>query len=144
MSIIAFLIWISFLINDDFNYINDYHSLSTKEQEINFINTYKKTNNISIKAYVISLEMKQAEYKLSPFLKLSIFKNGKKELEELILMYPENVDLRYIRLVIQENVPSILNYKANIIEDKIFLKEKMMIQDESDYLDRYIIKYTSL
>ncbi|APD07656.1 hypothetical protein UJ101_02155 [Flavobacteriaceae bacterium UJ101] len=143
-KIIAFLVFALLLVNEIPEYIVDYHNISTKAQELNFIEQYKNSKNVSIKAYVISLEMKQAEYKISPFSKLSIFKKGKKKLEKLILEYPNNVDLRYVRLLIQEKSPSILNYNSNIEADKHFLKAYMLKEDDSDYLDSYIIKNTSL
>jgi hypothetical protein len=67
--------------------------------------------------------MKQAKYCFFPWRKLSIFNKGKKRLNALIEQHPSNVNLRYIRLVVQENTPSILNYKNKIGEDKNFLKE---------------------
>ena len=120
------------------------HAANTKKQEVEFINKYKSSSKISILGYVVSLEMKQAKYKFFPWKKLSIFNKGKKRLESLIKRHPDNIDLRYLRLVIQENIPSLLNYKLNIKEDKLFLSKIMKTKNTSDYLDFYIKKNTSL
>ncbi|WP_431165245.1 hypothetical protein [Tenacibaculum halocynthiae] len=140
----AFLLFIVFNFDNIPDYVQSYHKATTKEQEVEFINKYKNSSKINIIAYVVSLEMKQAKYKFFPWKKLSIFNKGKKKLEGLIRDNPDNVDLRYVRLVIQENVPSLLNYKSNITEDKLFLSKIMKIKDTSDYLDFYIKKNTSL
>jgi hypothetical protein len=132
------------IFNPTPDYVRSYHEAKTKKQEAEFINKYKSSSKISILGYVVSLEMKQAKYKFFPWKKLSIFNKGKKRLESLIMDNPDNIDLRYLRLVIQENIPSLLNYKLNIKEDKLFLSKIMKTKNTSDYLDFYIKKNTSL
>lgn len=141
-----FFLWIFFVssIIQTPDYVIEYHDVSTKEQEIQFINKYQSSKVISVQAYVVSLQMKQAKHKFFPWKKLEVFNTGKKKLEALIQEHPENTDLRYVRLLIQENIPSILNYKSNIAEDKAFLNKKLEQADASDYLDYYIKKNTSL
>lgn len=126
------------------DYINEYDKLSNKQEELIFINKYQNSKNIDVMAYVVSLKMKQAEYKVFPWSKLKIFNKEKKTLESLIKKHPKNIHLRYMRLVIQENLPKILNYNSSIKEDKFFLKNIMKQKDSTDYLDTYIIKNTSL
>ena len=126
------------------DYIKEYHQINSKKEEQNFIKFYKESSDVSIQAYVISLELKQASYKFFPWDKLRIFNKGKDRLENLIKKHPNNIDLRYMRLVIQEKTPSILRYKSSIVADKLFLKEILKIKDTSDYLDNYILKNTSL
>ncbi|CAL2074655.1 hypothetical protein [Tenacibaculum sp. 190524A02b] len=144
MKLLALLITVLFINVKAPEYLEAFHQAITKEQEEAFIIKYKRSNKTSVKAYVVSLKMKQAKYKFFPWKKLSVFNKGKKELEQLIKEHPENVDLRYVRLVIQENIPAILNYKSSITEDKEFLKRKLEEVDNSDYLDYYIKKNTSL
>ncbi|WP_435262532.1 hypothetical protein [Tenacibaculum sp. nBUS_03] len=138
------LMFIMLIFNSTPDYVQSYHAAKTKKQEVEFINKYKSSSKISILGYVVSLEMKQAKYKFFPWKKLSIFNKGKKRLESLIKRHPDNIDLRYLRLVIQENIPSLLNYKLNIKEDKLFLSKIMKTKNTSDYLDFYIKKNTSL
>ena len=59
------------------NFVKEYHELTTKKEELNFIEKYKENSNIDIKAYVVSLKMKQAKYKFFPWSKLSVFKREK-------------------------------------------------------------------
>ncbi len=124
--------------------VEEFHALETRESEDVFIENYNQSSQPSILAYVCAIEMKEAEYKYNPFSKLKIFNRTKKKLDSLIQSNPTDVHLRYIRLVLQEKTPSILGYNDNIEEDKIFLTKKLDILDDSDYLDIYIHKNTSL
>ncbi len=125
-------------------FITEYHEISNKKQELLYIKKFQNTKKVGIQGYVISLKMKQAKYTFLPWKKLSIFKKEKKKLEYLINKFPENIHLRYMRLVIQENLPRILNYSSEISTDKKFLIEYLNKKDSTDYLDKYIIKNTSL
>lgn len=57
--------------------------------------------------------------------KKSLFKEGVTLLESKIKSNPKNIELRLIRLSIQENTPKILKYKKNISEDKSFIKRNI-------------------
>ena len=125
-------------------YVEEFHNLKNKKDEFNFIKKYNKVNNPSVKAYVVAIEMKKAEYSLNPLTKLSIFNENKNKLNLLIDKNKNNIDLRYIRLLLQEKTPNILNYNKHINEDKLFLKDKLNVKDSSDFLDFYILNNTSL
>ena len=88
--------------------------------------------------------MKQAKYKFFPWEKITIFKKEKCNLERLIVEHPNNLHLRYLRLVIQEHTPKFLNYFSNIEMDKKMIHQFLLKKDETDYLDKYIINNTSL
>lgn len=53
--------------------------------------------------------------------KMSAFKKGKSILEEAIQALPNNLELLFLRLTIQLNLPRFLGYKDNIAEDKKFV-----------------------
>jgi len=65
-----------------------------------------------------------AEYVFSPISKLKNFNRGKKILEASILE-SNNVENVYLRLLIQLNIPGILNYHDNIDADIDFLEDHM-------------------
>ena len=125
-------------------FVSEFHELDSKTKEEAFIAKYKSSNEPSILGYVYAIEMKQIEYSYNPITKIKDFNTIKVKLNALITKFPTNVHLRYIRLVIQEKTPSILGYKNFIEEDKKILNEKLKIKDETDYLDTYIYKNTSL
>ena len=51
-----------------------------------------------------------------PFSKLQYFNAGREKLEAVIARYP-TPEIRYLRLLVQLNVPGIVNYSDNIEED---------------------------
>lgn len=124
--------------------VEEFHDLKTKESEEVFVKKYTLNSQPSILGYVCAIEMKQAQYSYNPISKIKIFKQTKEKLDLLIQLNPSNVHLRYVRLLLQETSPVILGYDTNIEEDKIFLSKILEISDDSDYLDLYIHKNTSL
>lgn len=124
--------------------VKDFHDLKTQEAEEAFHKKYKNSQDPSVLAYVVAVEMKQAEYTYNPFTMLSIFKQGKNRINALVKQFPDNVHLRYTRLVLQEETPWFLGFDDFLEEDKQFLRSKLAQKDESDYLDIYIYKNTSL
>ena len=59
----------------------------------------------------------------NPLNKLKTFNKGKKNIEEAIRIEPENLELRFIRLSVQKNAPSFLNYYSKVEEDTQILSE---------------------
>ena len=55
--------------------------------------------------------------------KKTFFKEGATLLNFAIFEEPANVEMRCIRLSIQENAPKLLKYRANKTEDKQFIKD---------------------
>lgn len=53
--------------------------------------------------------------------KKKLFKEGALLLEQSIQEKPENIELRTLRLSVQENAPKILKYNKQIEEDKAFI-----------------------
>lgn len=69
-------------------------------------------------AYTGALIMKKSQFQATPKDKALKFKEGRDMLESMISKDPSNTEYRFLRLAIQENVPKILKYSANIQEDK--------------------------
>lgn len=90
-------------------------------------------------AYYGALLMKKAGLVSNPKEKLSLFKQGHKKLENAISADTKNVEFRFLRLMIQENAPSILGYKNEIKEDRDVLKSsyKTMPNEAREALMEY-------
>lgn len=85
----------------------------------------KETHRSALmEGYYGSTLMIEANYLANPISKLSAFNNGKTILEKAIKSAPNDVELRYLRFTIQSEAPAILNYNANLKEDKKLLLEK--------------------
>ena len=124
--------------------VEEFHDLKTPNAEVVFIKKHESSTKPSILAYVIALKMRQIGETINPISKLKIFKTNKMHLNDLVDENPYNLHVRYIRLLLQENTPSFLGYKNFIDEDKLFLKQEMTKEEDSDCLYYYIIKNTSL
>jgi hypothetical protein len=81
----------------------------------------EKEHLLLSQAYLAAAEMSMAKYKVNPYSKITIFNKGKVKLEEVISRDTTNIELRYIRYTIQDNVPSILGYDKQMPSDKAYL-----------------------
>ena len=99
-------------------------SISSKETCKKMIDDLSKEKlNVVEKGYYGAYLAIWANHVWNPMDKLSTFKKGKTELENAIKEDPNNVELRFLRLSIQSNIPGILNYKQNIKSDLAFIKD---------------------
>ena len=77
-----------------------------------------------------------AKFKKKISEKISTFKEGSKLIESAVASESNNIEIRLIRLSIQENVPGIVNYKKNIKEDVTFILKHF--KEQSTTLKEYI------
>lgn len=101
-----------------------YHVFSSSDDKV-IIRYESLLKNSTIKeqeAYLGALLMKKAGIVGNPKDKLSFFKQGAKKLESAISKEKQNAEYRFLRLMIQENAPSILGYKSNLKEDSELIR----------------------
>lgn len=84
------------------------------------------------KAYYAAAHMASAQYKLNIITKINTFNEGKEWLESIIKNDTTSIELRYIRLAIQQNTPSVLGYNKSISHDKRFLVTRLSSIKMSD------------
>ena len=117
------LLFSSNLVNainiNEFYQIFSSGSLSEINMYINTLDSEEQTPIIS--AYKGALLMKKAGLEKTPIEKINTFKQGHKLLEAEIANEPNNIEFRFLRLVIQENAPIILKYNKNLTEDKLII-----------------------
>lgn len=120
-------------------------SYSSKENVQKFyeeLKEVKKNDKAILVGYKAASIILKSKYTKGIKNKKILFKKGKNILENKIKEYPKNIELRLIRLSIQENVPKILKYKKNIIEDKNFIQKNLKtIKDKN--LKNYIMSFIS-
>jgi hypothetical protein len=68
-----------------------------------------------------ALLMKRAGFRTSPIDKLHDFRKGATLLEAAISADSINTEYRFLRLVIQENAPGIVNYRSDLDRDNMFI-----------------------
>lgn len=70
-----------------------------------------------LQAYRGVTEAMSAREYLNPMKKLSAFQQGKSRLEAAVAADPDNPEIRFVRFMLQKNVPGYLNYQGNLQED---------------------------
>jgi len=64
--------------------------------------------------------------------KKNFFKEGAELLEFAVASEPKNIEIRCLRLGVQENAPRIVGYKKNIDEDKQFIVDHYKANTDKD------------
>ena len=95
---------------------NQFPEISSEEQADSFIEQLKETSP-EAKGYIAAMNFMKSRFVKFPFTKLKYFKIGKNELDDVILKNPKNVEMRYIRYLMQKQIPDFLGYNENIDED---------------------------
>ncbi|MCB0436958.1 MAG: hypothetical protein KDD08_12965 [Mangrovimonas sp.] len=116
----------------------DDSKIETFEALVNNVSKEDNTVLVGYKAAALTLKAKLEKTIKS---KKSTFIEGRDLLEYAINKTPDNVELRFIRLGIQENTPKILKYKDKIETDKAFLLEHynaIASQDLKNHITSYI------
>jgi len=72
-------------------------------------------------AFAGALMMKRAGLLHGASQKLKVFKAGRLKLDAAITRESDNAELRFLRLMIQENAPGILGYNDDLEKDKDFI-----------------------
>jgi len=79
------------------------------------------------------------EAKIAKKNRKALVKNGATSLESIIKNNPNNIELRLIRLSVQENIPKIVGYRGSIKDDKAFLIDNYSKQNAT--LKSYVKKF---
>jgi len=102
-----------------------YYSVCLKEIRVedfqDYLDLHQETDDIIIQGYQTIIWFLWADYFINPIQKWKCFNKGKSMLEELINENPENIELRFLRLTIQDNLPFFLGYHQNKTKDRIFV-----------------------
>lgn len=122
-----------------------YYDAIMSNDTIKINKTLRSLNNDAFEskdAFKGALLMKKSQYKTKAADKLAVFKEGKALLENSISQSNSlQVEKRFLRLMIQENCPAIVNYKKNINEDASFIEKNFSSLDA--YTQSVVTKYAS-
>ena len=109
-------------------------NIKTINEELDLVNS---VNNKA--AYKGALLMKKSGLLKQTKDKLETFKEGRKTLETAINNDNSNPEYRFLRLIIQENAPKIVNYNAEIKKDASYLRQNY--KNLSSELQNLILNY---
>ncbi len=115
-----------FLVTPDLNkiredYINAVHSKENTEKLYNDLAVVSKGDAKILVAYKGAVTTLKAKFAQSPKDKKELFKEGATLIEYAAAEDPDNIEIRCIRLGVQENTPKVLKYRKNIPEDKQYI-----------------------
>jgi hypothetical protein len=120
ISIVA-LLSASFLFSQDLNDIRTEFNAVVKnpDDSRNFYDYLKNFDNppSTVKAYQAVSEALLAQVVWNPFNKLSQVMKYDKQMESVVSEDPDNVEIRFLRLAIEYNLPSFLGMSTHIEED---------------------------
>ena len=80
-------------------------------------------------AYLGGYQAVWANHVMNPFSKLKTFNAGKENIEKAVKGDPQNIEIRIVRLSVQKNAPSFLDYDQHQKEDEVFIKRNLPAVD---------------
>lgn len=87
------------------------------------LSALKNASGTDKEAFEGAMLMRKAGTLTIPAKKLALFKEGYRKLETAISKNPQNVEYRFLRLMVQENAPRSLGYHKAISQDSKFIME---------------------
>lgn len=85
------------------------------------------------------------EAKITKKNRKALVKTGATNLESIIKSNPNTIELRVIRLSVQENIPKIVGYRGSIKDDKAFLMSNYSKQNATlkSYVKKFVMQSKS-
>lgn len=148
MKLSFFLIWIIFLTAevDVAEVRNDYRKAVNSKMKAFELNSklegITKNDKKVLVAYKGAITTITAKYQNSNKLKSTIFKNGVSLIEYAVENDKNNIEIRFVRLSVQQNSPKFLKYNKEIEADKKFVLKKfhqIKSPEFKNYLKGYIL-----
>ncbi len=148
--LVSLLLWIGFANTPDLASIRKIYP-DVAKSEANAKEFTEKLSGVSnndektLVAYKAASILVDSKFESIMGSKISRFKEGAKLLEATLKSDPNNIEIRMIRLSIQEDVPGITGYKKNIKEDKKFITEHYPAQSGAlkEYLKDFVLQSKS-
>ena len=148
--LLSILLWINFAGTPDLSSIRKIYP-DVAKSEANAKDFTEKLSGISnnddkiLVAYKAASILVDSKFQNIVGSKISRFKEGAKLLEATLKSDPNNIEIRMIRLSIQEDVPGITGYRKNIKEDKKFITDHYAEQSGvlKEYLKNFVLQSKS-
>lgn len=105
---------------DRINLRTTFQACNSKERTENFhsdLQSNKSSKAITI-GYLGAVTAMRAKFNLNPFKKYNYCREGLNLLNTAILQTPNDIELRYLRLIVESSIPSFLGMNCNVESDK--------------------------
>lgn len=111
-------------------------AIYNETEAIKLCKNYETSLDVIEQGYVAATIITRAKFVINPYKKYAYFEQGKIKLEALLNKYPDEVELRFIRYMIQTNIPSFLGYKSALKTDRLFLVTQVTAIKDQDLKTR--------
>jgi hypothetical protein len=149
--LLTFLVsFFAFFQNSDLESLRNSYAKANSSNDATraFIQTASKKTSAdpAVIGYKAAAQIMEAKVTTEKNKRKTFVKTGATQLENVIKSNPNNVELRLIRLSVQENLPKIVGYSKNIKEDKIFLIANYPKQNSAmkNYIKRFAMQSKSM
>ncbi len=109
-------------------------TMSYKKSKSDFVRQYRAIQNPTIQEYVRGMQLKQVQNTWNPIKKINVYKNYKDKLNRLIDKNLNHVHGRYVRFLVEQNVPKKISSTEPIKGDRLFLKKYLFDKKETEHL----------
>ncbi|MEO8533863.1 MAG: hypothetical protein ABI441_08935 [Flavobacterium sp.] len=148
--LLTLILWVNFAATPDLASIRKMYT-EVPKSEANAKDFVEKLSGISnnddkiLVAYKAASILLDSKFEKKLGVKIDRFKEGAKLLESTVASEPNNIEIRMIRLSIQEDVPGITGYKKNIKEDRKYITEHYSDQNAAlkGYLKDFVLQSKS-
>ncbi|WP_299526656.1 hypothetical protein [uncultured Lutibacter sp.] len=100
---------------------NTFPEITSIEQANYFIELLEENETVEAKSYTAVMFFMKSKLVKFPLTKYKYFKKGKKQLDSLINNNKSNVEIRYLRFLLQSKMPEFLGYHKNIEDDYLLI-----------------------
>lgn len=101
--------------------------IQSLEQTEKYLEELKNEEDETLQGYFAAMFFMKSKYVKFPLTKLKYFKKGKLLLDELISNNQNNIEIRYIRFLLQSEMPDFLGYNNNIEEDFLLITKQVKL-----------------
>ncbi len=117
-------------------------SKETTQELYNTLSSVTEDDNQILVAYKGAVSTLMAKFAKGVKNKKKYFTTGAGLIENSVTAMPENIEIRCIRLSVQENSPKVVKYKNNIEGDKQFLLQnykKTATKEVQDFVKNFVL-----
>ena len=129
MKIIGFAIFIFAFLSFETpleNVRNQFPNIESLEQANKYISILKDEISPEARGYMATMILMKSRFVKNPFSKLKYFKRGKKLLDNDIAENSKNIEIRYLRFLMQKQIPDFLGYNKNMNEDFNYISKNLL------------------
>jgi hypothetical protein len=93
------------------------NSSKTTDSLYNALSNYKEQTPV-INSYIATLEALKAKHTWNPYNKIKYINDSEKTFANAVAADPHNIEVRFMRFSVEQNIPSFLGYNKNLQADR--------------------------